>query len=178
MTFSKKITSKLLEFRDANSGAATVEFVMIFPMVLWLVFSTFELGWLTTRQMMLARGLNLTIRDLRLDKIEDPTHAKLKQLVCERSLVLRNCLSSVYIELVPLTLASGIPTMPSTCIDRTGDIEAVDNFSAGTQEDIMFVRACVIVDLMLPGMGIGAQLTKDASGGYSMIASSAFKREP
>jgi len=178
MTLFKNIYSKLLEFRDANSGAATVEFVMIFPMILWLVFSTFELGWLTTRQMMLSRGLNLTIRDLRLDKIPDPTHAKLKQLVCERSLVLRNCLTSVYIELVPLTLASGIPKTSGTCVDRTGVIVPVENFSAGTQEDIMFVRACVIVDLMLPGMGIAAQLTRDPTGGYVMMASSAFKREP
>ncbi len=178
MTFTKTIFSKVLEFRDANSGAATVEFVMIFPMVLWLVFSTFELGWLTTRQMMLARGLNLTIRDLRLDNIENPTHAKLKQLVCERSLVLRNCLTSVHIELVPLTLTAGIPQTASTCVDRTGEIEPVENFSTGTLEDIMFVRACVIVDIMLPGMGIGAALTKDASGGYIMVASSAFKREP
>jgi|LGOV01.1.fsa_nt_gb hypothetical protein len=178
MAFTNKILSKLLEFRDANSGAATVEFVLIFPMVLWLVFSTFELGWITTRQMMLARGLNLTIRDLRLDKIEDPTHDKLKQLVCERSLVLRNCLTSVHIELVPLSLASGIPQTASTCVDRAGEIEPVENFSAGVAEDIMFVRACVIVDLMLPGMGIGAQLTKDSTGGYAMYASSAFKREP
>lgn len=178
MPFFKKALSKLRIFRDADSGAATVEFVMIFPMVLWLVFSTFELGWLTTRQMMLARGLNLTIRDLRLDNIVDPTHAKLKQLVCERSLVLRNCLTSVHIELVPLTLAAGIPQTASTCVDRTGDIIPVENFSAGTLEDIMFVRACVIVDLMLPGMGIAAQLTKDSTGGYAMVASSAFKREP
>lgn len=178
MSALRKISSKLLEFSNDCSAAATVEFIILFPMLIWIVFSTFELGWVTTRQMMLNRGLNLTIRDLRLGRIEEPTHEKLKVIICDRASILRNCKSSIHLELIPMTLASGVPKTSATCVDRTGEIEPVENFSAGIEEDIMFVRACVIVDLMLPGMGIGAQLHKDSTGGYAMVAYSAFKREP
>lgn len=178
MPVVRKISAKLQGFLKDTSAAATVEFIILFPMLIWIVFSTFEIGWLTTRQMMLNRGLNLTIRDLRLGRIDQPTHEKLKLTVCDRASILKDCTSSIHLELVPMTLAGGIPKTSATCVDRTGEIDPVENFSAGIEEDIMFVRACVIVDPMLPGMGIGAQLHKDPTGGFSMVAYSAFKREP
>lgn len=173
-----KISSTLSEFRSESSGAATVEFVLILPMLLWLVFSTFEIGWLNTRKMMLTRGVNLTIRDLRLGRIESPTHAGLKALICERSLILEDCVNSIHIELIPLTLSSGVPRTQQVCVDRTGTIEPVESFTSGDLGSIMFIRACVIIDPMLPGTGIGAQLDLDPTGGYAISASSAFKREP
>ncbi len=169
---------KFRTFLKASSGAATVEFVIIFPLLIAIVFSTFELGWITTRQMMLDRGLNLTIRDLRLGRIPNPTHNTLKALVCDRSLILRDCINSIHMELIPMSLATGLPAAPTQCVDRTGVIAPVENFTAGVEEDIMYVRVCVIVDPLMPGMGLGAALNKDASGGMAMVAFSAFKREP
>lgn len=172
------IRSKLSEFRDETSGAATVEFILILPMLAWLIFSTFELGWLTTKQMMLTRAVNLTIRDLRLGKIDDPTHAKLKTLVCDRLLIVKDCSSSIHIELLELHLSSGVPSAAPACVDRTGEVEPAETFATGEAGDLMLVRVCVIVDPLLPGIGIGAQLTLDPSGGYSIVTYSAFKREP
>ncbi len=170
------IIGKFGKFLRATSGSATVEFVMVFPVLIWVVLSTFELGWITTRQMMLERGLNLTIRDLRLGRIANPTHEGLKELVCERAAILRDCVDSIHMELVPL-VSGVVPSGSPSCVDRTGEIEPVENFSSGSEEDIMFVRICVIVDPLMPGMGIGTHLNTDASGGFSMVAYSAFKKE-
>ena len=169
---------KFARFARDTTAAATVEFVLVFPVLIWVVFSTFELGWITTRQMMLDRGLNLTIRDLRLGRIANPTHETLKDLVCDRATILRDCANSIHMELIPISLSTGVPTTPTQCVDRTGAIVPVENFSTGVQEDIMFVRICLVVDPLMPGMAIGASLTKDDSGGFFMVASSAFKREP
>lgn len=174
----KLLLNKLQDFWEDDSATATVEFVILAPVLFWLVFSTFEVGWFMTRKMMLARGLNLTIRDLRLGNIEDPTHQLLKEIVCQRTTIISSCVDAIHLELIPITLAMGVPQTSPTCVDRTGEIVPSENFSAGVVEDILFVRACVIVDPLLPGVGIGAQLQKDASGGYSIVASSAFKREP
>ncbi len=172
---------KLYRFRKylkTSSGNATVEFVLVFPVLIWIVFSTFELGWMTTRQMMLDRGLSLTIRDLRLGKIPNPTHDGLKNLICDRATILRDCVNSIHMELVPMSLLAGLPQTSTQCVDRTGEIAPVENFTSGVEEDIMFVRICVVVDPLMPGMGIGAGLNLLDGGGFAMVAHSAFKREP
>ncbi len=133
---------------------------------------------MTTRQMMLERGVNLTIRDLRLGKIENPTHDGLKGLICQRATILRDCVANINMELVPMSLSGGLPQTSTQCVDRTGVIAPVESFSAGINEDIMFVRVCVVVDPLMPGMGIGAGLNLLDGGGFAMVASSAFKREP
>lgn len=162
----------------ATAGAATVEFVIIFPVLIWIVFSTFELGWMTTRQMMLDRGVSLTIRDLRLGKIANPTHDGLKDLMCQRATILRDCVANIHMELVPMSVSSGVPQTSTQCVDRTGEIAPVESFDSGEEGGIMYVRVCVVVDPLMPGMGIGAGLNQLSGGGFAMIASSAFKREP
>ena len=59
--------SKALRFRKDEDGAATVEFVLVAPMFLGLVLATFESGWMMTQSMMLERGLDQTVRELRQD---------------------------------------------------------------------------------------------------------------
>lgn len=172
------IIRRFSKYLKANAGNATVEFVIIFPVLIWIVFSTFELGWMTTRQMMLDRGVSLTIRDLRLGKIPNPTHDTLKDLVCERATILRDCKNSIFMELVPMSLSDGLPTTSTQCIDRTGEIDPVESFTSGVEEDIMFVRVCVVVDPLMPGMGVGAGLNLLNGGGFAMVAFSAYKREP
>ncbi len=172
------ILHKISAFQRCESGAATVEFVLIAPTLLWLVFSVFEAGWIMTQQTMLARGLNMAIRDLRLGRIEDPTHDKVKNRVCNRARILRDCQASIHMELQPINKETGIPKTTVSCVDRTGDITPVENFSEGSYSDLMFVRVCVVVKPLLPGMGLGADLTKDASGRFSLVAYSAFMKEP
>ena len=76
---------------------------------------------------------------------------------------------------VPATIAASSPM----CADRTQTIDLdAPSFSQGNRSDILFVRACVIVDPLFPGLGLGLQLPKDASGGFQMIAFSAFVNEP
>ncbi len=174
----KGLLRRFGKYLRAKSGAATVEFVIIFPVLIWIVFSTFELGWMTTRQMMLDRGVNLTIRDLRLGRIENPTHEGLKNLMCQRATILRDCVANIHMELVPMTLESGLPQTSTQCVDRTGVIEPVESFTAGEESGIMFVRVCVVVDPLMPGMGIGAGLNQLNGGGFAMVSFSAFKREP
>ena len=52
------------------------------------------------------------------------------------------------------------------------------SFDPGTRSEIMVIRACLIVDPIFPGMGLGAMLPVDASGGYSIVMQSAFMNEP
>ena len=102
----------------------------------------------------------------------------IKAKVCEYALILRDCETSLMIEMTPIAAVSDIPTTATTCADRTGDTTPLSSFATGGRSEIMYVRAGAIVDPIFPGMGIGLQLPKDASGGFALLATSVFVNEP
>jgi len=181
MYLPKTIVCDLRAFWRDDEANATVEFVLIAPMLFWLVFSVFEAGWLMTRQMMLERGLDLMVRDLRIGVYgPNPSHSTLKSNVCRYAKVFKDCENSVHLELAVLDRNSlGLAnTSEIGCVDRSGAVSPVLKLNPGARSDIMFVRACMVVDPLLPGTGLGAQLTKDPTGGFAMVAYGAFVNEP
>ncbi|HUS55891.1 MAG TPA: pilus assembly protein, partial [Thermohalobaculum sp.] len=70
------------------------------------------------------------------------------------------------------------PQNQANCIDRTETILPTMAFSPGGRDRIMFVRACMIIDPIFPGLGITLGLTKDSSGGFQLVAYTAFMNEP
>lgn len=165
-------------FGRDSSGNATMEFVVLFPFLLYMIFSIAEAGVLMTRTVMLNRGLDIAIRDLRLGLTPGVTHDDIKDQICDAAFLLGECDAVVLLELSPLPNAANFPAGGANCVDRTSDLEPVISFTPGAPSEIMFVRACLIVDPLFPGMGLGAMLPTDASGGYAIVVQSAFMNEP
>ena len=171
--------------RDVT-GAATIEFALVAPLIFAIFFSVLEAGILMTRTVMLERAVSLTVRDLRIDNIDSSllNEEGLKQVVCNRAIVFADCTQSIALDLVPLgdsfgaSLANQIATETS-CVDRTAtDPNPVVTVDPGSRTENMFVRVCVVVDPILPGIGLGLRLPKDASGGVRISTFSAFRNEP
>jgi hypothetical protein len=175
---SRSVRTALAAFWSDSSGNATIEFVIIFPALLFMIFSIAEAGVLMTRAVMLDRGLDIAIRDLRLGLTPGMTHEEMKRRICEGAFLLGECEDVILLELSPVVDAAGFPTGQVNCIDRTSEIEPVITFSPGGRSEIMLIRACLIVDPVFPGMGLGAMLPTDVSGGYAIMAQSAFMNEP
>ena len=165
-------------FIEDQSGNATIEFVIVFPVLMFFVMMVFETGFIATRSVLLEHGLDIAARDLRLGT--DPTidHEKLKKLVCENSTILLNCERDLVLEVVEFDINSAYPQNQANCIDRTEEIEPTITFNPGGRNRIMFVRACMIIDPIFPGLGISLGLPKDSSGGYQLVAYTAFMNEP
>lgn len=171
-------------FMADDTGSSTIEFALFFPALFFLVFSVFEVGWLATKVMMLDRALDLTVRDLRIGLIANPTFDGLKQTICDRALIFADCFDSLALNLTPVTggfgtgVQGGLAAGP-VCVDRTQPgIAPVVVINPGTESQNMLVRACMVVDPLMPGMGIGLRLPKDPSGGFQMVSASAFVNEP
>lgn len=164
-------------FLKDRRGAASVEFVLVAPMYFALVLSTFEAGWLMTKSMMLERGLDQTIRELRLGLHSNPTHQHFKEIICSNAKILKNCRETMLLELVPINSAADVPTS-TVCHDRTAAVSPSVNFTPGVPTQRMFVRACVVVDPIVPGMGLALHLPLDASGGLALVSYGAFSNEP
>ncbi|WP_233416695.1 TadE/TadG family type IV pilus assembly protein [Halovulum marinum] len=166
-------------FRDRR-GASTVEFVIIFPAVIVLVFSVIESGFLMTRYMMLDRGVDIAVRDLRLGRIDDPVnHDKIRQRICTYARILKDCDTTLIVELVPAASApADFPHNAANCLDRSGTVAPVLSADDGGRGDIMYLRACALTEPIVPGLGLGLMLPKDATGAHRMITYTAFMNEP
>lgn len=188
MTLMSSITSCVRSFAKDDNAAATIEFVIIAPMLFWFVFSMFEVGWLMTQQTMLARGVNMVARDIRLGNTgvgtTEEMQNEIKGRICFHARILRDCYEQIYLEMVVLegTSVTNLAAKP-TCLDLdpTDPIVPLVNFQPGTRTGVtstMLIRACVLVDLLLPGFGIAKNLTRDNTGRYQMVAFTAFANEP
>lgn len=162
-----------------EDGTAAIEFAMTVPILLTIFMASFESGMLMVRSIMLEQSLDMTMRELRLGHYPIPTADLLKQEICNRSVVLKNCESSVMIEMTRINTTSwALPTNSVTCVDREEEIQPVTQLQIGQQNDVMLIRVCVVQDALFPTTGIGFGLPHDAAGGYGLVAVSAFVTEP
>ena len=162
-----------------EEGSSTIEFVLVLPLFLTIFMAGAEAGIMLTRHAMLERALDLAIRDLRLGLQANPTADDVKDRICENTAVIRDCDGSLLLELAPVDTASWVmPPDPPACIDREEDIKPVTAFVPGAGNQLMLVRACLIVDPIFPTTPFALQLPLDASGGYQMRSASSFVNEP
>ena len=168
----------LRRFRKDDSGAPTIEFVILFPFLIGFLFSLGEVGVLMVRSVLIDRGVDMAVRDLRIGAIANPSHDALKERICVGAMIFSNCEKAIHLELTPLADMSAFPTGPYTCADRTLEVQPVVSFQPGQQNEIMVMKVCMIVNPLFPGSGVGAMLPKDATGGYAIVATTAFVNEP
>ena len=166
------------DFRKED-GTASIEFVFIVPMLMTIFMASCESGYFMVRHVMLERAVDMTMRDLRLGLLGNVDHNQLRTLMCSRSVVLKNCLTNLKIELRPVSSTTfAMPATPETCVDRTNNIDPPTTFNRGVGNELMLVRVCVRQDAMFPSTGVGLGLQQDAQGGYALVARSAFVNEP
>ncbi|MEO1471233.1 MAG: TadE/TadG family type IV pilus assembly protein, partial [Pseudomonadota bacterium] len=148
----RPLSSRLARFiADRRGGVATMEFAVCFPVLFVIIFALFEIGWLTTRSVMLERGLDMTAREIRVGTLSGADHVELKQAVCRNAPAIANCERDLVIELVAFNPAAAYPSNQPNCVDRTGKVDPVVTLLPGQRSEIMFVRACLTVDALLPG---------------------------
>lgn len=186
------ISKAIRGFRRNVRGSSSVEFALTFPFLCAFLFGYGEVGTLATRAVMLERGLDIAIRDVRLGNIPRNAPAEfqrdlIKFRICENAFLLVDCEEELNIEMVAVPLGQPIPNNPPACIDRSEDpleVPTVMNIGTVGQEnlEIMLVRACLVVD---PIFNIGGWLAgtplRDINGDitdFAIFAQTAFINEP
>lgn len=188
-------------FLRAEDGASTIPAVLFLPVLFMLLFSSVELGLLSLRQELLGRGLDQTVRLLRVAADTLPADnnealVALKKSVCGNIGFIQNCMEDLTIELFAVTrndvitvsatgvatvtrdwFSSGRGTRPS-CTDRNLTPPPVVTLDRSVNGQLTLVRACLKIDPIMPFYGIGGMLHKDANDMVALIASTAYVREP
>ena len=89
-------------FRRSEEGSATVEFVLVFPMFMVLFTSAFEAGLMMTRHVMLERGLDMAVREVRLNTGAAPSPDQFKEMICEGAGIIPDCMNNLKLEMRPI----------------------------------------------------------------------------
>ena len=170
----------LRRFARSEDAASTIEFVLWVPFMLLFLASLVESSAFMMRWMLLDRAVDIAVRDLRLSTHSPPTFDEFRQDICDHA-QLPDCLASLQVELVPVS--SGQWTALSndpTCIERETTIDPVSEttYTPGAANQIVAVRACMLMEPLFANIGIGALLPKDANGEIRVISYSAYAQEP
>lgn len=175
-----RIRSLLSRFLRRDHGTATVEFVIVVPLVLAFLFSSIDFGVVMLRQVFLDRSVDFAVRQVRLGNVPSGGFDAFRQTICDGTVLIPNCMDSISVEMRPIDTAtwSGLDT-PAQCINRTQDIEPILTFNPGNGgQELMLIRVCIVADpfLQLTGLVLGMQT--DESGAYHIVSHAAFANEP
>jgi hypothetical protein len=161
-----------------EDGTATIEFVILFPVFMVLFLSAFEIGLYMVRQVMLDRATDIAVRSLRLGQWDDPTHEKIKDYICELSMILPDCDENLRLNLSPVSETSWTYSPGSEiCVDKTEEINE-PTFLPGIQHEMMMMHVCALQRPLFPTTGLGLQMPRQDNDHYALISLTAFVNEP
>lgn len=173
-------------FLRDDSGEATIEFLLIFPTLFLIFTASFESSMYMARYVMMERSVDKTVRLLRLGSFPNPTHQNLKRAICEGGMLVSSiteCMNSMKIWMQPVNTGTfQMAAPPRSCVDKAQPIntdEPPENeFSTGTDNDIMLLRICMKEDPMFPTTAVSVKMPTDADGSYVMLVTTTFVNEP
>lgn len=165
--------------KEENGGAILLEFVIFVPLIFGLFMMSVEMGIYSMRHMFLDRGLDLTVRYVRLNTNTDITHGQLKDMICDYSGFLEDCESTLRLEMAPLDPRQFAQfNQVADCVDVSKPVTDPRGFDLGREHQLMIMRACVKFKPVFPSSGMGYALAKDGSGRARMVSTAAFVQEP
>ncbi|MDF0600140.1 pilus assembly protein [Psychromarinibacter sp. C21-152] len=172
---------RLRRFRRDERGGILIEFLVLFPLFIFVFTSTFEAGVMNVRHALLERAVDLAVRDLRLGRGSSaPTHDELRATICNYAGMMPKCDERLHIEMERIDSASWtFREGQIACIDTEEEGELTQNFTPGALNDFMLITVCGAFDVMTPASGLGLWLPKIGdSDHYPLIAMSAYVIEP
>lgn len=177
---TRALRKTLRRFRRSEDGSAPViEFVILFPAMILILLSSFELGIVAFRQNWLDRGLDLAVRDVRLNTGANYSHAQLKGMICDYSGFLTNCEDHLKLEMNPVNprAFAGFAGQ-ADCVDTSQPVTPSRSFVHGNDHEMMILRACYLYKPVFNRIGLGRQMTLDGDSYHFMTSLSAFVQEP
>jgi Flp pilus assembly protein TadG len=173
------IKNKLTRFRNEESGNMTIEFVLAIPLVFSIFLSTTEMGIYSMRQMFLDRGVDMAVRNVRLNTGQNLSHTDLRNMVCNFSGFLRDCESELNLTLTPIEIDSftGPSGQPSDCVNTYPTISPLRQFAHGSEHQMMLIVACYSFDPIFPTTGLGFAFDQETDQSR-MYGFSGFVQEP
>ncbi len=176
-----RLKQRIKRFRAEQDGSQTVEFITVLPFYFFFLFWGVEVGLSTLKNTELERALDMTVRDIRLGTGAAFQHDDIKDAICDRMAIAKNCEQNLQLEMITRDLRNwSAPPADANCIDHAEESNPVRAFNNGGDNQLMILRACLKYKPVLPWTDMAEimEANGDSSGYSRMIASSAFVQEP
>ena len=180
----KRLRHLLARFARDDRGVTSIEFVIVFPVFFGFFLMTFESGMITAKHVMLERGVDIAVRDVRIGVIPNPTRDQLRERICEVALIIPDCINQLDLEMMRRDPQAWV-ALPNTieCINR-GEVNPNElPIDTTANNQLMVLRVCARVDALLPTTGLGKVIVREnansaADGSLALVATAAFVVEP
>ncbi len=192
MVMSKQKSNKSLarccqkRFGANEIGSAAIEFAIVTPVFLAMMFSTFEVGWFYYTNSVLDATVDMAGRQVRTGQLQENTALTTPQEqfdylygeICDVLDTWGTCSSTLTMELQTFAsfAALAAATDPMKCATSPPSEIAAIPFQPGIDLQIVRVRVCLIYKTLNPA--IGANLADGAAGTRHLISTIIFQNEP
>lgn len=175
-----RMSNLFRRYKRNEDGTATVEFVILVPLLFSIFIATLEIGMMMSRWSSIDRAADMVIRSLRLGQYVNPDAEMLRREVCDRVFLIENCFENTAVDIREIDRATFImPDGDEPCVTRDIDIiQPVTEVVPGQQNDLMLIRVCVTVDAIFPTSQYALPIALDAQGGYALSIASVYVNEP
>lgn len=176
-------------FLKCEDGNSTIEALFFYIPILTFMLSGIEAGIVSTRQVMLERGLDLAVRQIRIGALKDaqgnsPDIDTIRTAICNYAAVIPNCLDDVHIKMVRMDVRNWSTDLdgPVQCINRAEESQPATVFTNGGNNELMVLQVCALFDPFFPTSGLGRTLSselEDTPGsGFALVSTTSFVLEP
>ncbi|MEL6365330.1 MAG: TadE/TadG family type IV pilus assembly protein [Pseudomonadota bacterium] len=167
-------------FARNKTGSAALEFAFVAPVFFTLAFSIIEGAWQFTRISLIENAASDIYRMIYTGQVSDGdiTQSTLESAFCDKIEAVTDCGGDIAIEVTQINSFTDLPSSSATCKDKDDESsnDAGYNFTSG--DEIVYVRFCVTVDILTPGLGLGLMLPKTDNDKYQIITQMVFRNEP
>ena len=177
----RRMTRRLRRFGREDDGHMLIEFALLVPLVFTIFLTSVELGVYQVRQMFLDRGLDMTVRLVRLNTGANDSHDDLKDMICNFAGFIENCDTQLKLEMNPVNPRNfqGLDA-EADCADVSQPVSPNRSFVHGIEHQMMLLRACYKFRPVFSTSGLGYHFAQDGddAGMARMISVTAFVQEP
>jgi len=175
----------LKRIRRETKGAAAIEFAIIAPVFLALLWSIFETGLMFFASQTLMHALQVTARDIRTGQAQTDqmTQSEYRTAVCEQVDFVLSCdADKLYLDVRAFSSFGGVGFPPPLDAQKKFDTVNMNHFEIGESgnitggSSIILVRGFYVWQLFTPVFG---QHFSNMPGNKRLLSASvAFKNEP
>jgi hypothetical protein len=163
-----------------EDGSATVEFVILFPIIFSIFVTSVDFSIQMLRQVFLDRAVDLAIREIRLGNVRADGLDQLKERICSNAALTPNCLATVTVELRPVTPLELATLDPAAqCVDRAANITPLLSFTPGAgAQELMMLRACTVSNPFIVANGFIIGNPRGPDDDFMSASIGVFVNEP
>lgn len=172
----KRLMSFLLAAGKQESGVSAIEFAIVAPVFLLLLFAILETGIMYLGQFDLQHAVNNASRLVRTGQAQNQglTQTAFRSAICDQLMVL-SCGTNLQIDVESYGSFGTASFGPPLNADGTVNA-ALNNYQPGLSGQVVLLRALYVWPVMTPGLT--PFLSNMANSSHLIVVSAAFRNEP